>query len=40
MQSLIIFEGKTIEKETLIPTDIVTKDNAVEYFKKYGIELK
>lgn len=34
------FEGKKIEKETLIPTDIVTKENAVEYFKKYGIELK
>jgi ABC-type sugar transport system, periplasmic component len=30
------FKGKTIEKETLIPTDIITKENAAEYFEQYG----
>ncbi len=32
--------GKSVEKKTFIPTDIVDASNAVDYFKKYGVELE
>lgn len=32
-------EGKSVESQTFIDADIVTTDNAKEYFSKYGISL-